>query len=68
MTRPAVKVFDVAEGSRQGGFYRIEISFRGKIIEVIERPTMRQALDAFAAAGYQDPSRGGANCTPEARS
>ena len=48
-----VKEFEVREGSTANMHYRIVVLFRGKEIDVFQRPTMREARNAFEAAGYR---------------
>lgn len=49
----AAKIFTVKEFSTEQMYYRIEIAFNGKVVEVIERPTQREALRDFELAGYR---------------
>ena len=52
-TEKAIKVFDVRRGSvSPGGRYKIEVWFRGLLVDVFERETMREAEEAFLSAGY----------------
>ena len=48
----AIKRFEVWESSVEGGCYRIQVLFHGEQVEEFVRPTMKEARDAFEAAGY----------------
>jgi hypothetical protein len=51
--RRVIKQFTVIEGSVAGGWYRIEVFWRGQRLEAFLKPTMAEAEQAFAAAGYE---------------
>jgi hypothetical protein len=52
-TEKAIKVFDVRRGSvSPGGRYKIEVWFRGLLVDVFERATMKQAEETFRREGY----------------
>ncbi len=48
----AIKKFEISEGTTERLTYLIEVRFRGEVIERFERPTMREAVNAFEFAGY----------------
>jgi hypothetical protein len=52
-TEKAIKVFDVRRGSvSPGGRYKIEVWFRGLLVDVFERQTMKEAEEALVREGY----------------
>jgi hypothetical protein len=51
-TKKAVKIFEVRRGSTEEMRYKIEVWFRGLLVDVFERETMREAEEAFLSAGY----------------
>jgi hypothetical protein len=46
------KSFDYDEGSLDNMWYEIRVYFNGKLLDTFTRPTMREARNAFIAAGY----------------
>jgi hypothetical protein len=50
--KEAIKIFEVRRGSTEEMRYKIEVWFRGLLVDVFERETMREAEDAFLSAGY----------------
>ncbi len=51
MESKAIKEFTVREGS-VGTYYKIEVLFRGKVVDTFFKPTMKEAQSAFENAGY----------------
>jgi hypothetical protein len=50
--KKAIKIFEVRRGSTEEMRYKIEVWFRGLLVDVFERETMREAEEAFLSAGY----------------
>jgi hypothetical protein len=48
----AIKIFEIRRGSTEEMRYKIEVWFRGLLVDVFERETMREAEEAFLSAGY----------------
>ncbi len=53
MTYTAKKVFEVEEGTVDGGWHKITVRLNGKFIEEFLKPTQREARQDFEAAGYK---------------
>jgi len=51
--RKATKEFEFEEGTQSDMSYKIIVYFRGKVIDVFQKPTMVAAIDEFYAAGYR---------------
>lgn len=49
----AIKEFEMIEGSTSNMWYLINVRWRGVLVDRFHFPTMKEAKDAFAAAGYK---------------
>lgn len=52
MRYQATGTFDVEERSTENMWYQITVKFRGEVVDVFLKPTMRKAKLAFEHAGY----------------
>lgn len=53
MTKICTKTFELRSFSTPSLWYRIEIYYRGTLVDEFEKPTMVEAWDAFDNAGYR---------------
>jgi hypothetical protein len=53
MRNTAIKTFEIEEGSTEGMHYRITVRDGSRTVKVYERPTMREAQQAFEQDGYK---------------
>jgi hypothetical protein len=49
----ATKNFEVSHGSTENMWYKVEVRFRGRVVDTFLCPTMKEAWNAFERAGYE---------------